>query len=61
MGALTRRRGGTSTPARGRGTGMVMGHAAAPATLLEPASAGSEVAISVPDSVLGKAVLKIRV
>ena len=53
---------------------MVMGHTAAPVTLLEPASAGSvaaspcwlpgsEVARSVPDSdsVSSKAVLKIRV
>jgi hypothetical protein len=55
--------------ARGRGTGMVMGHSAAPATVSQPAPAGSsgcwlpgsEVAISVPVSVLGKAVLKIRV
>ena len=38
----------------GRGTGMVMGHSAAPATLLEPASVtasvGSGLALSVPDS-----------
>ena len=50
---------------------MVMGHSAAPATLLEPASAvaspcwlpGSGLAIVVPDSdsVSSKAVLKIRV
>ena len=40
---------------------MVMGHSAAPATLLEPAPAGSGLAISVPDSVSSKAVLKIRV
>ena len=67
-GTLNRARGYPET-ARGRGTGMVMGHSAAPVSIWKPASvaapsasvSGSEVAISVPDSVSSKAVLKIRV
>ena len=56
-GTLIRARGYPET-ARGRGTGMVMGHSAAPAsiskaapaTLLEPASEGSSVPASVSGS-----------
>ena len=63
-GTLNRARGYPET-ARGRGTGMVMGHSAAPATLLETASLllllASFLASDQVDSVSSKAVSKIRI